>query len=97
MPMHLARLGALAAAALAVATLAAGCAPPCYGQPASCRTGAQTADDVVCVSEPETGTHVVETRCYPRSEVDDRRKTDRAILERAQMNSNRPHRGPRDP
>jgi hypothetical protein len=51
----------------------------------------------VCVSEPETGTHVVETRCYPRSEIDDRRKTDRAILEKAQMNSNRPMHGRRDP
>lgn len=96
MPMHLARLGALVAVACAV-VIASGCAPPCYGQPASCSTKGQVAEDVVCVNEPETGTHVVETRCYPRSEVDDRRKTDRAILEKAQMNSNRPHHGRRDP
>jgi len=60
-----------------------------------CETGRQrpqSPNDVVCLKEPQTGSHIVETRCFTRAEIDERRKADQEMLEKAQMNSNRPAR-----
>jgi hypothetical protein len=94
---HLARFAALIIATCTTAMIGSGCAAPCVPS-AGCRAYGQSGgEDLVCINEPQTGSHVVETRCYSRSEVDARRKTDHQILEKAQMNSNRPHHGRRDP
>jgi hypothetical protein len=95
--MRLACFGVVVASALAVAT--SGCGPSCAVQPGACqdpmvsKTGPSAADDIVCVNEVGTGSHIAEPQCYRRSEIKDRRDADRAALERAQMNSNRPHHG----
>jgi hypothetical protein len=91
----LARPGALIAVACAIVLALAGCGTPCPeaamckayspGQPRQAK-----GHDVVCFSEPQTGTHINETRCYTRAEVEERRKADHDMLERAQMQSNRP-------
>ena len=52
--------------------------------------GKQAHGDVVCLQEPQTGSHIVETRCYTRAEIEERRKADHDMLERAQINSSRP-------
>ena len=79
-----ARRGAVLLAAGALMTLTLGCAPG--------PTRPQSPNDVVCLKEPQTGSHIVETRCFTRAEIDERRKADQEMLEKAQMNSNRPAR-----
>ena len=62
---------------------------------AGCDTGRQrpqSPHDVICLREPQTGSHIVEQRCFTRAELDERRKADQEMLERAQMRSNRPSR-----
>jgi hypothetical protein len=85
-PRRARRIGSGAAllAAGALAGLTAGCEPG--------RHRPQSPSDVVCLREPQTGTHIVETRCFTRAEIDERRKADQQMLERAQMQSNRPAR-----
>jgi hypothetical protein len=71
------------------------CAGALAGLTAGCDTGRQrpqSPNDVVCLREPQTGTHIVETRCFTRAELDERRKADQQMLEKAQMQSNRPAR-----
>jgi hypothetical protein len=93
--MRLARSGAVIAATCAIALALAGCGTPCP-EAAACKTYSPgqtrqpSGDDIVCLKEPQTGSHIVETRCYKHSEIEERRKADRDMLERAQMNSNRP-------
>jgi hypothetical protein len=77
MPARLARFAVLVIAA-------------CAGPTSSAPQQPTPRADLVCISEPQTGTHLVETRCYKRSELDERREADRAILDKAQMNANRP-------
>ena len=91
----LARSGAVIAVACAIALAVLGCGTPCPDVSmckayAPAQTRQPTGHDVVCFKEPQTGTHITETRCYTRSEVDERRKADHDMLERAQMQSNRP-------
>jgi hypothetical protein len=60
-----------------------------------CDTGRQrpqSPNDVICLREPQTGSHIVEQRCFTRAELDERRKADQEMLEKAQMRSNRPSR-----
>jgi len=52
------------------------------------------ADDVVCRDEALTGSHIVERRCYRRSDIDVRRAKDRETMETAVIHSNRPVRSP---
>jgi hypothetical protein len=93
--MRLACFGVVVACALAIA--GSGCGPSCASQPAACGqttpSGPTASDDIVCVNEVGTGSHIAEPQCYRRSEIKDRRDADRATLEKAQMNSNRPHHG----
>lgn len=93
MLMRLARSGAVFAASCLIA-LAAGCGTPCpeaaVCKPYAPQTRQPHGDDIICLQDPQTGTHIVETRCYTRSEIEERRKEDHDMLERAQMNSNRP-------
>jgi hypothetical protein len=51
---------------------------------------AGAGNDVVCINQPQTGSHIVETRCYTRAEIEERRKADKEMMERAQMNASRP-------
>lgn len=92
--MRVAGYGAVVVALGAIALWMSGCGPSCASQQGGCQTSqyAQdpTGDDIVCFNEVGTGSHIAEPRCYRRSEIDDRRDSDRARLERAQMNSNRP-------
>ena len=77
----------------AIAMWNSGCGPSCASQQGGCQTtqyAQQSADDVICFDEVGTGSHIAEPRCYRRSEIDDRRDSDKALLERAQLNSNRP-------
>jgi hypothetical protein len=91
-PMRRARLAAIIASACAIA-LSTGCGPPSLaGQGRSA-----VHDDLVCVNEAPTGSHIAETRCYKRSEIEERRKADRALLENSQIHSNRPGSGKRVP
>jgi hypothetical protein len=82
-PMR-ARCRAVLLAAGALMALTLGCA--------SGPARPQSPNDVVCLNEPQTGSHIVETRCFTRAELDERRKADQEMLEKAQMNSNRPAR-----
>jgi hypothetical protein len=62
---------------------------------AGCDTGRQrpqSPNDVICLREPQTGSHIVDQRCYTRAELDERRKADQQMLENAQMRANRPSR-----
>jgi hypothetical protein len=71
------------------------CAGTLAGLTAGCETGRQrpqSPNDIVCLREPQTGSHIVETRCFTRAEIDERRKADQEMLEKAQMRSNRPTR-----
>ena len=36
----------------------------------------QCGDDIVCFHDAQTGSHIVETRCFKRSELEERRKAD---------------------
>jgi len=57
------------------------------------RSGSQrptSRDDIICTNEAQTGSHIAETRCQTRGEIEDRRKADRELLERAVINANRP-------
>jgi hypothetical protein len=94
--MRLARCGAIVAAACALAVSAPGCGPPCASQPAACHPSPLARDELVCFHEAPTGSHIAETRCYKRSEIDERRKADRAMMENAQIQSTRV-RGTRGP
>jgi hypothetical protein len=96
------RLGAVlvVAGTLAVAASLLGCGP-CSSNPGSCQEHARSvpqnataSDDVVCRNEALTGSHIVERRCYRRSDMDERRKLDRAVMERLMIQSNRPVRNP---
>ena len=93
----LARSGAVIAVAHAFALALAGCGTPCP-EAAMCKayspglTRQPAPHDVVCFQDPQTGTHITETRCYTQSEIEERRKADHDMLERAQMQSNRPAR-----
>lgn len=78
-----ARSAAVLLAAGAIMSAALGCESNTRGRP-------QSPNDVVCLQEPQTGSHIVETRCFTRAEIDERRKADQELLEKAQMNSNRP-------
>lgn len=51
-------------------------------------------DDVICSNEAQTGSHIVETRCSTRGEIEDRRKADNEMIERAVINANRPAKRP---
>ena len=77
-----------------------GCGGPCAGQSDACPArpagGRAAPDDMVCIQEPQTGSHIVETRCYRRDALDERREADRAILEKALIRGNQPRRGTRD-
>lgn len=94
--MRVAGYGAVVVALGAIAIWMSGCGPSCAVQQGGCKTHSLHAqdptagDDVVCFNEVGTGSHIAEPRCYRRSEIDDRRESDRARLEKAQMNSNRP-------
>ena len=71
------------------------CAVALGGLTAGCEIGRQrpqSPNDVICLREPQTGSHIVETRCFTRAEIDERRKADQEMLEKAQMRSNRPSR-----
>ena len=71
------------------------CAGALTGLTAGCAAGRQrpqSPNDVICFREPQTGSHIVEQRCFTRAEVDERRRADQEMLERAQMQSNRPAR-----
>ena len=77
------------------ARLCAGVLVGVAGLTAGCDTGRQrpqSPNDVICLREPQTGSHIVEQRCYTRAEIDERRKADQDMLEKAQMRSNRPSR-----
>jgi|ERR1041384_2107969 len=97
----LARSGAVlvvaCALALALVLAVGGCGTPCP-EAAMCKayspsqTRQPVGHDVVCFKEPQTGSHITETRCYTRTEVEERRKADHDMLERTQMQSNRPGR-----
>jgi hypothetical protein len=94
MLMRLARSGAVFAVCVVSAFATAGCGTPCpeaaVCKPYAPQTRQARGDDVICLQDPQTGTHIVETRCYTRSEIEERRKEDHDMLERAQMNANRP-------
>lgn len=97
------RLGAVLvlAGAVTAAVTTGGCATPCSSSPGSCETGtpvaeasATASDDVVCRHEPMTGSHIVERRCYRRSEMVEREARDRAFMDRLIIQANRPQRNP---
>lgn len=95
--MRFARFGAVIVTTCAVMMCTPGCGSPCYAPSGVCKThtaGEQkrstSRDDVICIDEPQTGSHIAETRCYTRGEIDDRRKADHDLLEKAQINANRP-------
>jgi len=75
-------------AAVLVAIVAA-CGPP---RPANSPQRPPSRDDVICTSEAQTGSHLVETRCLTRGEIEDRRKADNEMIERAIINAHRPAR-----
>jgi hypothetical protein len=91
------RWGVVLAFVLVSAAATSGCAPPCY-QSGTCdqTTPDENAkgNDLVCTKEAMTGTHIKETRCYRRAEVDERREKDRAAMERLMINANRPVKEP---
>jgi hypothetical protein len=107
---HVARWGAAPAACALAAALAAisvfgvlgGCGAPCSSTAPGCQrsTGAQgptgAREELICIKDAQTGSHIVEARCYKRSDLDERRESDRAILEKAQMGGNRPVGNKRD-
>ena len=91
--MRLGRFGAVLASACALAACLAGCVDCPY--PGQCQEsgqpGQKTAqNDMVCIRDAQTGSHIVQTHCYPRAEVEERRAKDRAAMERVQVTSNRP-------
>jgi hypothetical protein len=75
--------------AIAVSMAGCGAAQTTVGPP---RVAA--SDDVVCRDEALTGSHIVERRCYRRSDIDVRRAKDRETMETAVIHSNRPVRSP---
>ena len=75
----------LLAAALAVV-------PACGALGTSGPQRPQSRDDIICTNEAQTGSHIVETRCLTRGEIEDRRKADNEMIERAVINANRPRR-----
>jgi hypothetical protein len=85
----------------ACAAFGAGCAAPCRSGGACDDTRApgqeQAAsdEDMVCVNEPVTGSHIVQQRCSRRSDVDERRQQDRATMEKVQIDAHRPVSDPR--
>ena len=102
---HLARGRAALAAGTVTIALAAlsafalgGCSGPCSSGGPGCQqsTATGTRDDLICVKDAQTGSHIAESRCYRRSDLDERRESDRAILEKAQMSGNRPVGNKRD-
>ena len=76
------RFGAVLLGAIAVAASVPGCV--------SSAGRRHAPDDVVCTNEAVTGSHLVETRCTSRREIEERRKADRAAIERMLINANRP-------
>ncbi len=80
------RFGAVlvAAGAVAVAASVHGCAATAGKKKAT------SPDDVVCTYEPVTGSHIVESRCQTRRQIDERRAADRAAVERMLTRPNRP-------
>lgn len=101
-PAQRARSAIVIAAACAIAAWLSGCSSPCTAGSGRCRQDAAergptaSGDDMVCIEEPQTGSHIVETRCYRRSALDERREEDRAILEKALIRANQPRRTTRD-
>jgi hypothetical protein len=95
------QLGVVLAAACVVAACA-GCSTPCTARSGVCQQRGDvpdrtaSGDDLVCIEEPQTGSHIVETRCYRRQALDERREADRAILEKAMIRANQPRRVKRD-
>lgn len=87
------RVGVVLVVLLASAMALPGCAPPCYQSGTCDQTtpeGSAKGKDIVCTKEALTGTHIKETRCYRRADVDERREKDRAAMERLMINANRP-------
>jgi hypothetical protein len=102
---HLARWGAALAACTVAVSLAGvsvaalgGCSAQCSSSAPGCQqpTATGARDDLICVKDAQTGSHIAESRCYRRSDLDERRESDRAILEKAQMSGNRPVGNKRD-
>jgi hypothetical protein len=56
--------------------------------------GKAAGDEMVCRNEPQTGSHIVEQRCYSRREIEARRARDIAVMERLIIEANRPVRSP---
>jgi len=96
------RSGAVLAAvcAVAIAAFASGCAASQQSFASGCAAsqqsstgttkGATASDDMVCAAEPVTGSHIVETRCEKRSDIEERRAADRAAMDKMLINGNRP-------
>ncbi len=76
-------------AAVLVAAGAIAVAAPVFGCVSSGQKGA-ARDEVVCTHEPVTGSHIVEARCFTRSQIEERRAADRAAVERMIIQANRP-------
>ena len=74
----------VAAGAIAAAASVLGCA--------GSRQKGAAGDEVVCTHEPVTGSHIVEARCFTRSQIEERRAQDRAAVERMIIQANRPGR-----
>ena len=93
------RFGAIliVAGAMATAVPMAGCGP-CTSSPGACASNdtvsAADDEDLVCRNEPLTGSHIIERRCYRRSDIEARRARDIAVMERLIIQANRPIRNP---
>jgi hypothetical protein len=70
MPMRLALFGAV---------LVAACAGSSGGRKRA------SPEPVVCVDEAPLGSHIVETRCYTRGDIEARNDRNRAAIERMQI------------
>jgi hypothetical protein len=78
--------------ALGVAILTASCALGATGS--GCATTKNKSDDkdyaVICTDEKPTGSNISRFRCRKRWQVEDRRASDRAAMERIQFDTRRP-------
>jgi len=66
----------------------------CDAQRSGSQRGTAPGDEMVCRNEPQTGSHIVEQRCYLRREIEARRARDMAAMERLIIEANRPVRNP---
>jgi hypothetical protein len=96
------RFGAVfvVAGALSIAVATSACTPcawrghQCEAERSTRDLGPSVSSDVVCRHEALTGSHIVERRCYRRSEMREREAQDRALMDRLIIQANRPVRNP---